>query len=154
MQFGDAEDQHQDFDHGEVDPAEHDAVDGNSEVEGSEAAEKGRGCAGVADFRELDVGHYTGTPPETGVKKDSEHAAGDEVPPEPVAGDAASGDHAGDGERRVGGEGSGDHGGAGEPPGDVSAGEEEFADAGAGAGFVVKADADIEGEVERDDKPI
>ena len=44
--------------------------------------------------------------PETGIEEDGEHAAGDEVPPQP---------------------------GAREPPGDVSAGEEEFADAGAGA---------------------
>ena len=65
--------------------------------------------------------------PETGIEEDGEHAAGDEVPLQQ---------------------------GAREPPGDVSAGEEEFADAGAGAGFVVKADADVEGEVEGDHEPI
>ena len=131
--FVDAEDQLQDLDHREVDPAEDDAVDGDAEIERAEAAQEGGGFAGVADLGEFDIGHDAGAAPQAGVEEDGEHAAGDEVPPQPVAGDAAHRDHAGDGERRVGGEGGGDHGSAGQPPGDVAAGEEEFVDVFSGA---------------------
>ena len=64
------------------------------------------------------------------------------------------GDHAGDGERRVGGEGRRHHRRAGQPPGDVAAGEEEFVDVLSGARLVVEADGEVKKEVERDDEPV
>ncbi len=84
---------------------------------------------GVADLGELDVGHDAGAPPQAGVEEHRQHAARDEAPPQPVAGDPVGRDHAGDRQRRVGGEGGRDHGGAGQPPRHVAAGEEEFVDA-------------------------
>ena len=62
---------------------------GNAEIEGAEAAQEGGGFAGVADFGEFDVGHDAGAAPQAGVEEDGEHAARDEVPPQPVARDAA-----------------------------------------------------------------
>ncbi len=152
--FVDAQHQLQDLDHGQVDPAEDDAVDRNAEVKRAEAAQERGGFAGIADFAEFDVGHDAGAPPQAGVEEDGEHAAGDEVPPQPVACDAAHRHHAGDGQRRVGGEGGGDHGGAGQPPGDVAAGEEKLIDVLAGARFVVEADGEVEEEVKGDYQPV
>ena len=152
--FDDAQHQLQDLDHRQVDPSEDDAVDGDAEVEGAEAAQEGGGFAGIADLGEFDVGHDAGAAPQAGVEEDGEHAAGDEIPPQPVARDAAHRHHAGDGQRSVGGEGGGHHRRAGQPPGDVAAGEEELIDVLAGAGLVVEADGEVEEEVERDYQPV
>ena len=84
-----AEHEHQDLDHRQIDPAENDAVDGNPEIERAEAAQECGGFAGIADLGELDIGHDAGAPPEPRVEEDRHHAAGDEAPPEPVAGDSA-----------------------------------------------------------------
>ena len=154
FEFSDAEHQLQDFDHRQVHPSENDAVDGDAEVKRAEAAQERGGLAGVADFGEFDVGHDAGAAPQAGIKEDREHAARDEVPPQPVARDASHRDHAGDRERRVGREGGGNHGRTGQPPGDVAPGEEKLIDAFAGAGFVVKADGQVKEEVEGDYQPV
>ena len=133
---------------------EDDAVDRDAEIERAEAAQEGGGLARVADLGELDVGHHAGAAPEPRVEEDGQHAAGDHVPPEPVAGDAVARDHAGDDQRRVGGEGRRDHRRAGQPPRDVAAREEELGRAAARAPGVVQPDRQVQREVAGDDEPV
>ncbi len=135
--LGDAQDQREDIHHRLVDPAEDDAVDRDAEIEGAEASQECGRFAGIADLREFDIGHDAGAPPQARVEEHGQHAAGDHAPPQPIPGDAAYGDHSGDRERRVGGEGCGHHGGPGEPPRDIAAREEKFVDARFGARTVV-----------------
>ena len=154
LHLRDAQHQRQNIHHGLVHPAENDAIDGNAQVQRAESSQERRGLAGVADFGELDVGHDAGAPPQARVEEHRQHAAGDEAPPQPVAGDASHGDHAGDRQRRVRGERGRDHGGPGQPPGNVAAGEKKLVHAGARAGPVVQSDAEVEQEVQRDDGPV
>ena len=153
-ELADAQHQLQNLDHRQVHPAENDAVDRNAEIEGAEAAQERGGFAGIADFGEFDVGHDAGAAPQAGVEEHGEHAARDEVPPQPVARDAAHRDHAGDGQRRVGGERGRHHRRPGQPPRNVAPGEEELVDVFSGAALVVEADGEVEEEVERDNQPV
>ena len=148
------EDHHQDLHHRQVDPAHDDAVDRQTEVERPEPAQEGGRRPAVADLGELDVGQDAGAPPQPGVEEDREHAARNKIPPQPIAGDAALGHHAGDRQRRVGGEGRGDHRRTGQPPRDVAPGEEEFVDARSGSGLVIEADGQVEKEVQANDGPV
>ena len=150
----DAEDHANDFHHGQVHPAQHEAADRDAEIERAEAAEECGRPARVTDLAELDVGHDAAPAPQPRVKEDGEHAAGQEIPPEPVAGDAAARHQSGDGQRRVGGKRCGHHGCPGQPPRHVATGEEVFRERRTGAAPVVEANAQVQGEVERDDDPV
>ncbi len=154
VEFGYSQHQHQELHHRQIDPAQHDAVDGNAEIERAKAAQEGRRSARIADLGELDVGHHPGAPPQPRVEEDREHPARHEAPPQPVARDAAPGHQAGHHQRRIGGEGGGHHRGARQPPRHVPAGEEELGDVLPGAGLVVKPDGQIEHEVQADHGPI
>ena len=151
---GEAECEGEDLDHGEVDPAHDDGVDGEREIERAEAAQEGGGAAGVTELGEFDIGEDLGASPERSEEEDGEHAGESEAPPEPVAGDALLVDEAGDDEGGVCAEGGGHHGCAGQPPGNAAAGEEELTDVARRAPHVIEADGEVEGKVERDDKPV
>ena len=144
----------EDLHHRQVDPADDDAVDRETEIERPETAEERRRPASVADLRELDVGHHAGATPQARVDEHREHAARGHVPPQPVAGNAVARDDPRDQQRRVGGKGRGHHRRAGEPPGDVAAREKELRRAAAGAPRVVQPDRQVEREIGGDDQPV
>src|SRR5213592_3780417 len=149
-----AEDQLQDLRHREVDPAEDDAVDEQAQVNGPEAPQEGGRWAGVADLRELDVGHDAGAAPQAGVEEHREHPAREQVPPQPVARDPVLRDQTGDDKGRVRGERGRHHRRARQPPRHVSPGEKELRRVLAGATLVVQPDGDVEQEVQGDDHPV
>ncbi len=127
---------------------------GQCEVERAEAAqERGRPPA-VADLGELHVGHHLRPPPEPRVEEDRQRAAHDEVPPDPVAGDAVRGDEAGHDERRVGGERRRDHRGAREPPRHGAPGDEVLLERLAAPLREGDPDADRKDEIRGDDAPV
>jgi hypothetical protein len=90
------EDHQQDFDHGQVYPAQDYAIDRQTQIEGAKAAEESRGLAAVAQFGQLEVSHHARSPPQARKEKHGEHVAEQQVPPEPIAGDAVSGHQPGD----------------------------------------------------------
>ena len=149
-----AERDREDLDHRASDPAEHEQVDGNGEVERAEAAQHRGRLAAISDLGELDIRHDPRAPPEPREEEDGEHPAHQEVPPEPVACDAVRNDEPGHDQRRIGGKGRRYHRGAGEPPRNVAAREEVLSEALAAALREVEADAGREREVRGDDRPV
>ncbi len=143
-----------DVHHGARNPAEDEAVHEEPEIDGFETAEESGWLAGVTELGEFDVGHDFGAAPVTSEEKDGQHAGEALIPPKPISGDALRGDEAGDEERRVGGERRGDHGSTGEPPGDITAGDEELRGITAGAAAVIDANQKIDEEIADDDNPI
>ena len=140
--------------HGLGDPSEDDAVHEQAEIDGAEAAQKGRGLAAVTDLGELHVGEQSAAPPEAGEEEDGHHAGEQRAPPEPVSADALGVDESGDDQRSVGGKGGGDHGGSGKPPVDVAAGDKIVIDTLGRALAEVEAEQDGDGEIAEDGQPI
>ena len=87
--LADPQHQHQYFHHGEIHPAEDNAVNGNAEVQRPKPAQERRRFAAVADLGEFDIGHNAGAPPQARIEEHCHHAGGHHVPPQPVARDAA-----------------------------------------------------------------
>ena len=135
-------------------PAEDQAIHQQAEVERAKAAQKCRGFAGVADFRELHIGEQSGTSPETGKQKHRHHAGEQEAPPDPVAGHSLGIHQSGDDQRRIGGKCRGDHRGPGEPPGNVAPGDEVVVHAAPGARAEVKTKKERDGQIRDDRRPV
>jgi hypothetical protein len=147
LAWRDAEHPFEDGGHGQVHPADDDGVDEDAQVEGPKPSQKRGGLAGVAKLNKLHVGQDAGAPPEACEEEDRQHAAEDEIPPEPVARDAVFRHEFRHRQRGVCRKGRGDHGCAGKPPGEIAPREKELLDARAGAAGEVNADRGAQQEV-------
>ncbi len=143
-----------DLDHGGDHPGHGQAVDEHPGVDRLEAAQHRRRAAAVAQLDDLGVGDHPRAPPQPGEEEGRRQVGQRPAPPDPVAGDAARGDDAGDRQRRVGGEGGGDDRGAGQPPGKPAVGDEEAVDPGRRAAAEGDPQRYREADVENDDRPV
>ena len=145
--LGNAQGGLEDLLHGEVDPADDQAVHEDAEVQCPEATQKSGRLACITQLDELRIGNDFRAPPQAGKEEDGHHAVEKKAPPEPVAGNSLSRHQACDRQRSVGGKGRGHHGRTRQPPGDLPAGNKKVARAGACLLAIVEPNQQIDREI-------